>query len=188
MKKTFKSMKWLLLTSGILIMILGVTMLLTPLENLVALSIFIGISMLISGISEVASFCGEEKGQRDSWLLASGILSTLFGIWTLFGHGTAALAAILPFIFAVWVLSSGIMRIVGAVSIKSEASGLWGWLLAFGILGSVLGFALLFSPMLSAMIISLSIAFMLIAYGIDNVIIFIRMNKIDSYIRDQRDK
>ena len=184
MKKALKSMKWLMLISGILVVILGITMLFTPLSNLVALAIFIGISMLISGISEIVSFCGEEKGHRSVWMLVSGILSTLFGIWTMFGRGTEALVAFLPFIFAVWVMSSGITRIVGAVSLKSEGSSLWGWMLAFGILGTVFGFLLLFSPVLSGMMISYALAFMLISHGVNNIIIFFHMNKIGNHIRE----
>lgn len=185
MKKIFKSMKWLLLISGILILILGITMLFTPLENLITLAIFIGISMLISGISEIISFCNEEKGNRSGWMLASGILSTLFGIWTIFGSGTNALIVFIPFIFAVWVLSSSIMRIVGSISLKSEGSPVWGWLLAFGILGAVFGFLLLFSPVLSGVIISISIALILISHGVDNILIFFRLNKIGNHIREQ---
>ena len=177
-------MKWLLLLSGIFVVILGITMLFTPLKNLVTLAIFIGISMLISGISEIASFFNEEKEHRSGWMLASGIVTVLFAVWALFGRGTEALASILPYIFAVWVISSGIMRIVGSINMKSEGFNMWGWSLAFGILGAVLGFLLLFSPILSAGVISYSIAFMLISYGIDNIIIFFRLQKIGSHIRD----
>lgn len=187
MSKALKSMRWLLLISGILVVILGITMLFMPLENLVTLVIFVGISMLISGISEIVSFCGEEKGHRSGWMLASGILSVLFGIWTIFGRGTEALAAFIPIIFAVWVLSSGIMRIVGSVSLKSEGFSLWGWLLAFGILGTVFGFLLLFSPILSGMIVSVSLALILISHGFNNIILFFRIKKISIYIRERLD-
>ena len=71
MKKLYNSTKWLVLISGVLIAILGISMLFTPLENLVTLALFIGIAMLVSGISEIVSFCGEEKGQRSGWMLAS---------------------------------------------------------------------------------------------------------------------
>lgn len=184
MRKTLNTMKWMLLISGILIVIFGITMLFTPLENLVVLAIFIGISMLISGISEIASFLGEEQGYRSGWMLASGILSVVFAVWTLFGSGIEALVAFVPFIFAVWVVSCGIMRVVGSISVKSEGSSLWGWMLAFGILGSILGFLLLFSPILSGVIISYIIAFMLISYGVDSIIIFFRLKKIGDHIQN----
>lgn len=188
MKKMVKSMRWLLFISGILVLILGITMLFTTLKNLVTLAIFIGISMLISGISEIISFCGEEKGHRSEWMLASGILSVLFGIWAIFGRGTEALVAFMPIIFAVWVLSSGIMRMIGSVSLKSEGYSLWGWLLAFGILGTVFGFLLLFSPILSGTIISVSLALILISHGIDNIILFFRIKKIGNYIWERLDE
>ena len=182
MKRALNFMTWMLLTSGILIVILGITMLFTPLENLVVLAIFIGISMLISGISEIASFFSEQQSYRSGWMLASGILSAVFAVWTLFGSGTEALVAFVPFVFAVWVMSCGIMRIVGSISVKSEGSNLWGWMLAFGILGSILGFLLLFSPFLSGVIISYTIAFMLISYGVDSIIIFFRLKRIGDNI------
>ena len=188
MKKLYNSTKWLVLISGVLIAILGISMLFTPLENLVTLALFIGIAMLVSGISEIVSFCGEEKGQRSGWMLASGIITTLLGIWTFFGRGTAALIAILPFIFAVWVMTSSIMRIGGSVALKSEGFSQWGWLLAFGIVGTILGFILLFTPVLSSAIIAFSIAFMLIVHGVNNIIIFFRMNSLGNKIKKRLGK
>jgi len=187
MKTMLKSMRWLLLISGILIVILGITMLFTPLENLATLAIFIGISILISGISEIVSFCGEEKGRRDRWMLASGILSTIFGIWTIFGSGAQALISFISFILAVWILISSIMRIIDSISLKSKNSSIWGWVptFAFGIIGAVFGIVLLFSPLLSRIIISVSIALILISHGVDNILIFFRIKKIGNYIRER---
>lgn len=184
MKTLLKSIKWLLLLSGILVVILGITMLFTPLENLVTLAMFVGISMLMSGVSEIVSFCNEAKDHRSGWMLASGVLTAFFAVWALFGRGTEALAAMLPYIFAVWVISSGLLRIAGAIAVKSEGSNLWSWILAFGIVGTALGFLLLFSPILSAVVISCSIGCMLVSYGIDNVILFFRLKKIGDRIRD----
>lgn len=187
MKNTLKTINWLMLISGVLIVAMGIAMLFTPFENLVTLAIFIGISMLISGISEIASYCGEEAGQRSGWLLASGIVTGLLGIWTLFGRGMEALVVIIPFVFAAWVMTSSIMRIVGSVNLKSEGFAGWGWILALGILGTLLGFLLLYSPLLSGAVVAYSIAFMLISYGINNIIIFFRMRKLGKAIGEQFD-
>ena len=107
-------------------------------------------------------------------------------MWFVFALGSAvfaALTSILPFIFAVWVMTSNIMRIVGSISLKNEGFSQWGWLLAFGIVGTILGFILLFTPVLSSAIIAFLIAFMLIVYGVDNIIIFFRMNSLGNKIK-----
>lgn len=184
-KKIFNMSKWFMLISGILIVILGIMMLFTPLDGLMTLALFVGISMLLSGVSEIISFCSEGKGGRSGWLLVSGILSTLFGLWTMFGRGTAALVSVIPFIFAVWVMSSGITRIVGSISLKSDGFAQWGWLLGFGIIQAVLGFLLLFSPVLSAAIVGITLAIMLITHGADNIVIFFRMKNIGGIIRNR---
>ena len=72
MKSVLKSIKWLMLISGVLIVILGITMFFTPLKNLVMLAIFIGMSMLASGLSEIVSFFCGDKEERSGWMLASG--------------------------------------------------------------------------------------------------------------------
>jgi len=174
MKKTFK---WLLPIAGLGIIVLGVATIFTPFANIIVLAIFFGIAMLVSGISEIASFAGAEKGNRSGMLLASGILSALLGIWVMFGRGMYAIAIILPFIFAVWVMASGITRIVDSVSGKSEESKIKKWALILGILTSLSGFALLFNPILSAGIIAFILSFMLISHGIGTIQLFFLLLK-----------
>lgn len=183
MKKLFQSTKWFLLLSGVIIVLLGITMLFTPLSNLLALIILVGITMLVSGISEMISYCTSEKWERSGWMLASGIITTILGIWVVFGSGSNALLAMLPMVFAVWIMTASIMRIVGSINLKAEGFTQWGWMLALGILGTLLGLLLLFSPILSSIIISYTIAFTLIVFGINNIIMFFRLKRLGDHIR-----
>lgn len=180
MKKVVRPLKWMMLISGILIVIIGITMFFTPLDNLVLLALAIGISILISGISEIVSYFSRPKNGRSGWILVSGAVSILFGIWTIFGKGSVALAGILPIGFALWVMVSSIFRIAGAVSLN-EGSPQWSWFLVFGILGVVLGIVLLFAPLLSGIIVSCIIAVMLITYGLNNLLMFFRLRAIEQY-------
>jgi len=184
----FKSIKWLLLISGILIVIIGIATLFTTLDNLATLAVFIGILMLISGISEIISFCNRQKAYRSDWMLASGILTTHFAVWVLYESRMEALIAILPFVLAVWVILSGIMRIIGSISIKSEGMNLWRWILGFSMLSVILGFLLLFSSILPALILSCLIGLTLVSYGLNNIIIFFRLKRIGIHIQSHIDK
>lgn len=174
-----KGFKWLLPIAGLGIITLGVITMVRPLAGIVALAIFFGIGMLASGISEIASYCGQEKGNRSGMMLASGILSTLVGIWVVFRGGTYAVAVIMPYIFATWVMASGITRIADAVTRKSEHDGIKGWQLALGILATLLGFSLMFNPLFSTAMVSFTMAFTLIAHGVGTIELFFRIRKME---------
>lgn len=171
-----RAMRWLFLLSGVLFVIMGMRMFSTPLKSLVVMAIYIGISMLISGISEISLYFNSEPGKRSGWILAGGILSTLFGIWAIFGSGAAVLVAVLPFLFAVWIMSSGVIRIAGSFSMESSGFER-GCMLLLGLLNAALGFAMLFSPYFSAAVAAYTIAFMFMAYGINNIYIFFVLKK-----------
>jgi len=148
-----------------------------PLAGMVTLALFFGIAMLASGISEIAAYRGQEKGNRSGMMLASGILSLLAGIWVVFRGGTYAVVVIMPYIFAVWVMVAGITRIADAVTQKSENDGIKGWQLVFGILEALLGFALLFNPLFSAAIVSFTMGIAIVAHGIGTIELFFRLRK-----------
>ena len=172
-----KKFKWLLPIAGLFIIVLGVITMVRPLAGIVMLALFFGLGMLVSGISEIASYCGQEKSNRSGMILASGILSTLVGIWVVFRGGTYAVAVIMPYIFAGWVMAGGIMRIADAVTRKSEHDGIKGWELALGILATLLGFALMFNPLFSTAMVSFTMAFTMIAYGVGSLEMFFRLRK-----------
>ncbi|NLC45368.1 MAG: hypothetical protein GX783_13945 [Clostridiales bacterium] len=181
MGSILKSLKWFSLLSGVVIAILGITILFVPLETLTLLVKFIGVPMLLSGISEIAYYFSEIRTHKSVLVLGSGILTILLAIWMLFGRGSQVLVTMLSYVLAVWVLTSSIMRVAGSLIMKFEGSSLWGWLLAFSIIGSILGVLLLFSPDLSATLISYALGLVLIAFGIENIIIFLKIKNIGYY-------
>jgi len=176
-----KVLKWLLPIAGLWIIGLGFNMMFRPLTSLVTFSFFVGFGILFTGISEVSSYIGTEKEKRSGMFLASGILAILFGTWILFGRGAYAITIILPFIFAAWVLSSSVARIVDAVStgVKGKV-----WELVLGILSTIASFMLLFNPFLSARFVGLIIGAMLIAHGCGTIELFMQLRRADKISKD----
>ncbi len=172
MMQLFRSSRWLLLASGILLVALGIATLFTPVGSLVSLALFISIAMLVSGISEIVAYFCDARGSRSGWVLAGGIMSLLLGLWLLFGQGFAALAAVIPYMFAVWVTAAGISRTVGSFSMKDVGYSGWGWVLALGILETLCGLSLMCSPILSALISGALITVMFISHGAGNIALF----------------
>jgi len=181
-----KALKWLMPIAGLLSIGLGIAALFRPFSGLTTIAIFFGIGILSAGIAEIASYCGAEKEDRSGRMLVSGILSILFGLWATFGIGVYAIATILPFIFAGWVMISGVERIVEAVSRKSESDvddseaseksiNKRGVIL--GILTVIWGGILMFNPFMSARIVSIMLSILLIAYGVITIDRFFRAGK-----------
>lgn len=173
-------MKWLLLLSGTLIVILGILMLLAPLQDLTILTTLVGAFMLASGISEIASFCVQERDRFSCWMLASGVLSAFLAAWALLGRTRAALV---PYLLSLGVIASGAMRALGSPRAEEEGSALRGWMLALGVLGAGLGTLLLFRQALSAAIAACAIALMLIAYGAEDIAVFFHLKRIGERAR-----
>lgn len=173
----FKTCGIFLFISGLLMALLGIIVLFTPYESLVALTLFIGFMLLLSGLSEILIFIDQRKDERSGWWLAGGILSLIIGIWILFGRGSDALLTLIPIVFAAWVLFSGVLRIVGSLSLRSYGAKYWWLSTLLGILYSLAGVILLFAPYLSSMIVVYMIAFSLILYGITNIVIYLSLRK-----------
>jgi len=175
-----KLLRWLLPLAGLWIIALGVVTIFNPLSRLVIMAgmlMFFGIGMVFSGISEVISFFGAGKGNRSGMMIASGLLSTLFGIWVISGRGLYGLALILPFVFAAWVMSSGITRIVGSMPSRSETSKFRFWQFLLGALTTLAGFSLLFNPFMSTAMIAFIMPIMLISYGMGTIELFFRLRR-----------
>jgi len=179
-----KSLKWLLLIAGLGIIALGISTLTTPFANLITLVIFFGIAMLVSGVSEIASFISGRRRQRSGMMLTSGIITTLLGIWVIFGRGIYVLSILLPFIFAIWVMTTGITRIVDAISRRAGEPKIKVWELVFGIIASLGGFALLFNPLMAASLAGFTVSIMLIAYGVGSIEQFIRIMKAEKQTKE----
>jgi len=176
-----KKFKWLLPIAGLFLIVLGFVVMLRPLSGIVTLALLFGIAMLTSGISEIASFCGQQKGSRSGMLLASGILSTLVGIWVVFRGGTYAVVLIMPYVFAGWIMFSGITRITDAATNKGENGKVKGWQLALGIWSTLMGFGLLFNPLFSIAMIPFIMAFTMISHGAGTIELFFRLKKAEGY-------
>ena len=181
-----KTLRWLMPLAGFLAMGLGVSIFFRPLTALTTIAIFFGIGILVSGISEIASFCSAGKGNRSGWMLTTGILSVIFGLWASFGIGMYAIARFIPFIFAGWIMALAIERIADAVARKyienedgsttyKRSINKWG--LFLGILTLLSSIILMFNPLMSTRFVSIMLSILLIIYGINTIELFFRVRK-----------
>ena len=168
---------WLMPISGLAIIVLGIILFFVPPYNFSALAVVFGAAILASGILELISYFGDARENRSGTVLAGGILSILFGTWTIFGSRLDESAIILPFMLAAWIMSIGVSRMVEAVNRKSQGGKLKMGLLIFGVLGTFVGFALLFHPVMPPALVSQLLAFIMVSHGVGTITLFFRLKK-----------
>ena len=149
--------------AGILMVILGTYVWFNPFVSLLALSLYIGIALMIIGAGYVGSSISIESG----WFMFVGLIDIIVGIILVSNLGVSA--ATLPIIFALWCIAVGSAQLVSSYHLSKNKMP-WGWSLSLGLLGIVFGFLILQYPELGTITISTLLGLYIIMYGIVEII------------------
>lgn len=134
---------WLLLISGILLVALGILVFAAPAASYLSLSIFFSVSLVITGITEIAfAVSHRQEVQGWVWNFIGGLIDLTLGMYLL--ANPAVTMATLPFLLGLWLLFRGLLAIGTSFNLRAQGLPNWGWLLAIGI-GIVLLAVLIFS-------------------------------------------
>ena len=126
------------LIQGVLMVIAGIVALIYPFVSSVALVLFLGWILIISGIVQGISLIGAQN-VPNFWLqLVSVVLSIIVGVLFLWRPGEAVVT--LALLLIVFFMVEGFAKIVFSLTIRPLPN--WGWVLASGIIGVLLSFYL----------------------------------------------
>ncbi len=146
------------LFAGILMMVLGTYVWFNPFISLVALSLYIGIALIVIGSGYIGSSISLESG----WFMFVGAIDIIVGIILVSNLGVSA--ETLPIIFALWSIAVGSVQLVSSYHL-SRLNLPWGWTFCLGLLGVFFGFLILQYPLLGAVTISTLLGLYIILYG-----------------------
>jgi len=128
---------WVLfLIEGIVLLILGAIAVVIPPIATLAVTIFLGWLILISGVIGLITTFWMRHAPGFWWSLLSAILGIIVGIMLLASPVIGALS--LTFVLIAFFLIEGAVTIMFALDHKRELSGQWGWMLVSGIIDLVL--------------------------------------------------
>ena len=180
--------KTLFVILGILMILAGITCFFTPIETSSAIPFIFGLAMVIDGIGRIiAWFSIREYAPQSGWVLASSIISLVFGLMLV----TSPMLQLSVGVFVVlltgwWILALGIIRIVHAfhlLKIKRESPDFafgemvgsnWWVALILGLLLGVLGVIVILNPLLGLGVIGVVVGCGMITAGIN--LIFLSTN------------
>jgi len=151
------------LLAGILMVVLGTYVWFNPFISLMALSLYIGIALIVIG----AGYIGSSMSLESGWFMFVGLIDIIVGIILVSNLGVSA--ATLPIIFALWSVSVGAVQLVSSYHL-SKNNLPWGWSLSLGLLGIIFGFLILQYPNLGAVTISTLLGLYIVLYGILEII------------------
>ena len=121
-----------------------------PVNALIGIAIYIGISLLMTGILQTgASIASRDTIPNWGWGLAGGLIDILFGFVLL--SNPALTAASLPFVVGFWIIVSGIMSFADAFQSKKEGNTLWGLGMLGGVLSVFIGYFIMSNILVGAL-------------------------------------
>ena len=173
--------KTLFVILGILMILAGITCFFTPVETSSVIPFIFGLAMVIDGIGRIiAWFSIREYAPQSGWVLASSIISLVFGLMLT----TSPMLQVSVGVFVVlmtgwWILALGVIRIVHAfhlLKLKRESDGFgfgemlgsnWWIALILGALLTIFGIIVILNPMLGLGVIGVLVGCSVITAGIN---------------------
>jgi|GEM_PF-4144289 len=111
-----KWLKWLMPVSGLLVAIKGISLFFVEIESFETLIHLLGAAMILSGVTNIISFCNKLEKRKELPLLLNGIVGFFLGFCVVFVDGISAMTYFLGYFF----LSSGIGTIVAFYKINKK--------------------------------------------------------------------
>ena len=167
MSKTTSRVLWII--AGIFLIRAGIGCMQNPGEILYGLPFIFGVAMMFSGIVDIVIFAmGHEYIAGSGWFLADGILTMLMSLFVL-NNGWFTTITI-SFILGMWLIFSGISKLVNSFDLQKLGVKGWGWFTVLGIILTVIGFLSFTHPFANIAAMAWVIGLFLILQGIVSVL------------------
>jgi len=119
-----------------ILVILGIIGIIVPPIATLAVEIFVGWLLLISGIAGLITTFGARHAPGFWWSLLSALLGIAAGVVLLLWPASGIVS--LTILLIAFFIIEGVISIMYAVEHKRELSGQWGWMLVSGIIDLIL--------------------------------------------------
>jgi uncharacterized membrane protein HdeD (DUF308 family) len=158
---------WALTIKGVLAIIFGLIIFLSPGIGAVALAYYFGFLAIFAGIFMIVGAFAHKGANKDwGWWLFEGILDIIFGVIIL-AYPVMSIAIFILFI-GVWAIFMGAAQIISFFTLDGSGRGLF---LFSGVISVIFGILLILNPILGAVSLTMLIGAFVLLYGIMAVIL-----------------
>lgn len=172
-------MKIVTISAGIILTITGIWCFAHPGATFMSVAFILGISMLLSGLLNVgvSIILFLRNVEQTLWQLAEGILTTILSVLILFD--LLITNGIVIIFFGMWVLFSGVLRIMASLGIKRLKIAGWYWGIISGTLSIVAGIFAFVNPLATGLTMALIIGCAFILQGANGIVTGLQIRKSD---------
>ena len=168
MNDLLKSMKWGMMLTGLLTIIIGIMICANPSGAIISIIRFIGWILIIAGgFSAISEFMQRTTTYRTYTTMTFAIISLIFGIVLVIRP--ASFVNFVGTVVALILFVHGINAIVSALNSKKYGYNQWKLACLSGVVFAVVAFIVLINPFSSASALMLFIGIVLIGDGISNI-------------------
>jgi uncharacterized membrane protein HdeD (DUF308 family) len=154
----------LFMFQGVVIIVLGVLAVLAPVAATIAIGIYIGWLLVISGLVGLVALFSAKNLPAFLWTLITAALSLAVGALLVWRPIEGALS--LTILLTAFFIAEGIFQIAASVGYRDVMAGSWGWMLVSGISDLVLAAIIILGwPMTAAWALGLLVGINLITSG-----------------------
>lgn len=176
---------WLMLLAGVLIVAAGIVVFCFPVESYVALSLFFGLAMVVSGLVQlVLAFDSRNYFMTRGYVIVGGIVDMLLGIFLCCKPNITLM--ILPFVLGFWMLYHSFMIIGFAGDLRTFGVRGSGWTIFGGIVLLLLSILILIKPFaIGTSVVVVLTGCALVVAGADMCYIAFRLKNIHKHITER---
>jgi hypothetical protein len=174
--KSKMSYWWFPLLFGIIFILLGIWILMSPVESLTTLTKIIGVIAIVSGTTQLL-FTVSNRSSIPGWgfQMAGGAADLAIGIILILSP--LVLLKVISFFVGVWLLINSVTLFMWAGNAHKTGNPVWGWELAGGLLLLVLGVLFLWHPLILGITIAVWTGFAFIFLGVFRILLTIQLRK-----------
>ena len=168
MNELLKSMKWGMMLTGLLTIIIGIMICANPSGAIISIIRFIGwILIIAAGVSAISEFMQRTTTYRTYSTMTFALISLVFGI--VLAIRPASFVNFVGTVVALILFVHGINAIVSALNSRKYGYNQWKIACLSGVIFAVVAFIILINPFSSASALMLFIGIVLIGDGISNI-------------------
>lgn len=194
MKQEYNKVWWSSIITSLAFAIIGILLMIYPAEIITAISIIVGIGIIIAGIfAFLRYFRNVEMKNYFKFDLIYGVICVIAG--TLLILNPKTVTSILPLVLGVWIIINSIIKIQYALTIKQYDKNAWVSTMVLAIITLACGILFVFNPFKGATILTQIIGGMITFYSVIDIInscilkkkVRVVVDNVDNAIRDVKE-